>query len=973
MNRSTCSSRPMRFVAMWLALMLLTAGLTLAQTQGGNVVGKVVDSDGNPIPGVTVTLSGIAAPQVYVTTASGNYRFLNMSPGRYTVRAELPGFSTLDRPVDVSVGANSEINFSLSPAVSEAITVSAETPLIDVRNTGTGSDVNLQELQEVPSARDPWVLLQTVPGVLVATTNVGGNQSGQQSYFIGKGIERHQTEWNLDGVNVTEMQATGTTDFYYDFDSFNEVQMTTGGSDPRLRTPGVQINMVAKRGTNDFTGSGRYFWTDQQFQDDATVPTEAQDYLSVGNSIDYIYDYGVEAGGPVWKDRAWIWGAYSKNDINNFIAGPTIPQLTHLQNWNAKLNLQLTPSNAGSFYYMYSNKTVHGRGLSITRPIETATDQDGPGHLLKFEDTMNFGPNFYVTGLFGNVQNGYTTTPIGGLDQSAWWASSGYERATGVPAGWHRTYEYYHQDVPQKDYRLDGSNFASTGKIDHELKWGFEYRDTPVSSLSSWAGNQTFGNFYDGSALAALTRNAVPKFGARYKDIYAGDTILIGNLTINAGARYDWQSAKNFASSVPANPIVPDLLPAVSFAGDDKALEWNGFSPRVGLTYAFGKDKRALVRGSYNHYINQIGSSDAGAANPFYRVQYLYYYWDDTNGDRTVQRNEIDFDSGLYSFDNIDPDNPGAGFSPGRLDYGMKPPKTDELIGGVQYELFPGFAVGANYTYRHSTDFVWNQPEKTRGAGDFYTSADYVLFRTDTGTLPNGKTYSVPEYRLRSGIPGPVFYVYTNRPDYSQTYQDLELSAIKRMSNNWMLRGNVTFADWTQDVGEGAVIDPTGVLSDPLNSYDGCSTCDGDPVASGGGIGSTYINSKWAYSLTGIYQFPWKISFGAALNGRQGYLLPYYIRVRSSKEGSRNILVSDFEERLPDVINLDLRLAKDFTVWNNVGLNVSIDAFNVTNTHTVLDRVAQLDVGANATDPAYNHISQLQSPRVIRFGARFKF
>ena len=77
---------------------------------------------------------------------------------------------------------------------------------------------------------------------------MGGNQSGQQSYFIGKGIERHQTEWNLDGVNVTEMQATGTSDFYYDFDSFQEMQVTTGGSDPRLRTPGVQINRFCASG-----------------------------------------------------------------------------------------------------------------------------------------------------------------------------------------------------------------------------------------------------------------------------------------------------------------------------------------------------------------------------------------------------------------------------------------------------------------------------------------------------------------------------------------------------------------------------------------------------------------------------------------------------------------------------------------------------------------------------------------------------
>lgn len=965
------------FAVIVIGIVLWAAPIVLAQTAGGNVVGKVTDTSGASVPGVTVTLSGIGAPQVFITEANGGYRFLNQSPGRYEVTAELSGFAKVHRPVDVSIGANSEINFTMSPSASEAITVSGQTPLIDVRNTGTGSDVNEQELREVPSARDPWVVLQTIPGVLVSTVNVGGNQSGQQSYFIGKGIERHQTEWNLDGVNVTEMQATGTSDFYYDFDSFQDMQISTGGSDPRLRTPGVQINLVSKRGTNDVAGSGRYFWTDKQFQSDAVIPSEARSYLTSANSINNIDDYGFEAGGPLVKDRLWLWAAYSKNDINNFIAGPTIPQLTHITSWNGKLNLQLTPSNSGSGYYMFNDKTVHGRGLSITRPIETATDQSGPGHVIKLEDTQTLGSNFYMTGLVGIVKNGYTLDPIGGRNVSAWWTSASYAAANpGITSGWHRSYSYFHQDVPQNDYRLDGSKFISVAKVDHELKWGFEYRSTPASSITSWPGNQTFGNFYDGSALAALTRNAVPKFGSKYKDVYLGDTILLGNLVVNAGARYDLQSAKNFASSVPANPLVPDILPAVDYAGDTKSLKWNGFSPRVGLTYTFGKDRHTVVRGSYNHYINQLGSSDVGSANPFYRVQYLYYYWDDLNGDRTVQRNEIDFASGVYSFANIDPNHTSAGYSPGRVDYGMKPPNTDEFIAGVEYELTPGFAVSANYTHRYSTDFTWNQFEKTRGAGDYYTSADYVLAGTRTGKLPDGTAYSVPYYTIKSGVPVPVNYVFTNRKDYSQTYQDLELTAVKRMSNNWMMRANVTLSDWTQHVGAGAIIDPSPLLSNSTNSFDSCSVCNGAQVASGGGIGNNYINSRWAYSLTGVYQLPWHLSVGAAFNGREGYLNPYYVSFKDRKEGTtKHLLVStNFDDnRLPNIANLDLRVAKDIRVYGKTALNLSMDVFNVLNNHTVLDRNTLLDVGADGTGAAYNHISTLMSPRVLRFGARVKF
>ncbi len=357
-------------------------------------------------------------------------------------------------------------------------------------------------------------------------------------------------------------------------------------------------------------------------------------------------------------------------------------------------------------------------------------------------------------------------------------------------------------------------------------------------------------------------------------------------------------------------------------------------------------------------------------------MQYLYYYWDDLNGDRTVQRNEIDFNSGIYSWANIDPNNTSAGFSPARLNYGMKPPKTDEFIGGMQYELLPGFAVGANYTYRKSKDFTWFQFEKTRGAGDYYTSADYVLAGNRTGTLPNGQAYSVPYYTLKSGVPVPVFYVYTNRKDYSQTYQDLELSATKRMANNWMMRANLTLSDWKQHVGPGAIVDPSPLLGNSTNSFNSCSVCDGSAVGSGGGIGSTFMNSKWAYSITGVYQLPWQVSLGAAFNGRQGYVIPYYVQFRDKKEGTqKKLMVSpEFDSfRLPNIANLDLRVAKDVKMPGAVVLNISLDAFNVLNQHTVLDRNTLLDVGANGTDPLYNRITTLMSPRVLRLGARVRF
>jgi hypothetical protein len=961
----------MRLVPRPLLFLLIVCSLSsplLAQslTQSGNIRGTITGSDGSTLPGVTVTLSGTNGRQTFVTEADGEYRFLGLDPGTYTISAELAGFATTTRRADVLIGRNTEVPLQLSAAASEAITVMAASPVIDTRETATGQTVEEIELQSVPSARDPWVVLQSIPGVLVDRVNVGGNESGQQSYFIGKGVERHQTEWNVDGVAVTDMATTGSSTFYFDFDSFEQIEVSTGSSDPSVRTPGVHLNMVTKRGTNELEGSARFFTTDKDWQAEATIPEEAEGYLTPGaNSINRITDYGLEVGGPLIADKLWMWGAWSDNDINNFSTGQgAIAQDTELNNLNAKLNYQPLNNNNAELFYMWSDKKVHGRGLGPTRQtIEVAQEQSGPGDLLKFEDTHVFSQSLYLTASYTKIESGYVLDPIGGRDVDAYWVDG---------EGWKRTYRYFEQNVPQKNARVDGSAFVGTGRVKHELKFGFGYRDTPVESATIWSGNGNFGNFYDGYALAALTRPALPNFGSRYTDFYLGDTVVLNNLTLTGGFRYDIQKARNFGSSVPANPVVPDLLPAVDYAGDDRALEWKGISPRIGATLALGEEKKTVLRGSYNRYMDQLGSSDVGASNPFYRVQMLYYYWEDLNDDKTIQRNEIDFESGLYSFANIDPDNPGSTISPGRIDYDMDPTTTDEFVVGIDREIMPNFSIGAAYSYRYRTNFTWDQYEKTRGAGDFYTSADYVLQPTPvTGTLPDGTAYSVPNYRLRPGLDAPVYYVTTNRPDYHQTYHGVELTATKRFSNRWMMRGNVTLSDWTQHVGDDGFVDPTGLVDG-----DSCTSCNGDVVASSGGVGG-YINSRWSYSLNGIYEAPFKIMLGAAVVGREGYILPYFRRINNRDGvGNKQVMVVDEfgSNRLPDLFNLDLRVARDFGLpYGGAVLNLSLDLFNVTNERTVLWRDNRM-YSADGPDVTENNwIEQLQSPRVWRVGARVRF
>src|SRR5258706_10317196 len=302
-----CPHPRFTMVLIAIALCSLVAVSAFAQLQTGNIFGKVQAKDGSVLPGVTVTLTGVGAPQDFITDATGNFRFINLSPGTYTLKGELAGYGTATRAgIGVNVGRSADVSLTLNPSVSESITVTAEAPLLDVRKAGTAISVSKVELEKIPTSRDPWTILQQAPSVQVDRINVGGSQSGQQSVYVGKGATAAQNTFNVDGVNITDMGAMGSSPMYYDFDSFEEMQITTGGSDPRVQTPGVQLNMVTKRGTNDFRGSSRYFYTPGSYQSDATVPGEATSYLAQTNAINYVRDYGAEFGGPVWKDHLWV-------------------------------------------------------------------------------------------------------------------------------------------------------------------------------------------------------------------------------------------------------------------------------------------------------------------------------------------------------------------------------------------------------------------------------------------------------------------------------------------------------------------------------------------------------------------------------------------------------------------------------------------------------------------------------------------
>ncbi len=217
-----------RSAAILGAAWLVGAAAAVGQVQSGNVYGTVRDAAGAPLPGVVVTMTGGGAPAVQVSDAQGTFRVLGLSPGTYQLVAALDGFANVEYPsVTVAVGRNTSLEITMQSAIEETITVTAESPLLDSRRITAGAQVSQVELEKIPSARDPWVILQSTPGVLVDRVNVGGNESGQQSTYTGPGDTGANAAWSIDGVEITDIGAIGSSPSYYDFDAFEEMQVTS--------------------------------------------------------------------------------------------------------------------------------------------------------------------------------------------------------------------------------------------------------------------------------------------------------------------------------------------------------------------------------------------------------------------------------------------------------------------------------------------------------------------------------------------------------------------------------------------------------------------------------------------------------------------------------------------------------------------------------------------------------------------------
>jgi carboxypeptidase family protein/TonB-dependent receptor-like protein len=953
--------------ALAVALLAALAPAAFAQISTGSIYGKVTDEQSAVLPGATVTLTGAnIGARATQSGSGGDFRFLNLDPGTYTVAVSLGGFATTQRNVVVNAGVNVEVAFTAKVAsVAETVTVDAETPVIDTKKMGTGTTVTADELEKLPNSRDPWAFMRTVPGVQIDRVNQAGSESGQQSGFIGKGSSQADAMWVLDGVVITDPAAVGASPSYYDFDSFEEVAITTGGADVRVATGGVGINMVTKRGTNSFHGGVSGFFANHNLEA-SNLPSELEgDPRLKGNDkadhAQQLAEYGAELGGPILKDKLWFWGSYGRQDLRIQKLNQSQDK-TLLKDYNAKLNWQIAPSNMFSAYWFMGEKVKLGRanarGLGNETPSHTRdqggiySDDSWPHGFLKVEDNHVFSPNFMFNVKLSHFNQGFGLVPQGGLG-----LAEGLDIVHSLAYGSSKQFQSVR---PSDTINADGTYFA--GK--HEFKFGYALRRASTQSSSLIPGNGIEARIETARGkIARIERETVSEFKGSYNSLYAQDTYTSGRLTLTGGLRWDLQKAENAASTAKANPLFPEILPDLVYDGAGTKISWSDISPRIGFTYALNDSHKTQLHGNFSIFTQQLAQPDVTTVNPVGAVAQVDYRWIDANNNNLVDdRSEVDIAGGALGV----PINAFLS-TVNQIDANYKAPRDLEVLFGIDHELAPNFAVGATYTYRRTTNPPYKQYIGLNGTD--WVPCDSVSGNGYTAPCQDvGPTNAAALDANQGGVE------LTNRPDYHRTYSGIELTAVKRLSNRWMGRLGFGYNNWTESFnGTGGIQNPLPVLYDGYG-YFGGSTILTDAKKSGGQIGyfSTgsgtlyWMPSKWQFSANALYQLGKGFEIAGNLYARQGYIRPINLTVNNTFADTV-LAVGVGDQRLPDIWNLDMRLAWNKSLGGSAHLNLTADVFNVFNAGTVLRQVDSAD------STAFNRIDQILNPLLVRFGAKLSF
>ncbi len=914
----------------------------------GTIQGRVSDSQGAVLPGVTVTASSPSALGVQTTVSSetGNYRFPAVPPGAYTVTYELAGFNTLRREgIQISLGFTANVNVELALAtLQETVTVSGQSPVIDTTATRTVQTFTLDQLQSIPNGRDFWALLAVTPSVQMSRIDIGGNRAGTQTGYTAYGFSG-QVRVLIEGINTTE--GTGGAGFYFDYSSLEEVFLGTSGQSAEMPNPGVQSQFITKSGGNSFSGEGYLDWYNNSLQG-SNIPAAviARGIRAHSNEIDRYYDTAINFGGPIKKDKIWYFGTYRTQF--NAVAQPAFQfdKTFDTKLWNpvVKGTWQVNQKNKLIGYWQWGQKVQPNRlpfgTYSYASPDSTNLQNSG-SWVYKSEWNSTVTDKLYLEARYGDF--GYYFPLLANGTGDYFWRDTGLQILTGAHQRWQI-------DRDRKQLTAAATYFVDSAMGSHTLKFGGE-----ILREQAWEGfQQQFGGNIDhqyanGVSSAVVFALPTAKKVGSLKDndlgnltsrtaldvnsFFVNDTWTLGRVTVNAGVRFDQYKGWLPEQEQLAATVGPVSVAALTFAETDQ-YTWNLFAPRIGAVYDLTGDGKTVLKANYGFFWHSPGVGVGAGANPNTTAKSGTYVWNDLNGDRRWQPGEEGARTAVSLAGTVG------------IDPNIKAPKTHETSVWLERQLTETMGVRGGFVYKTQDDLIATYiPGRSILNNAYSVPFTFVDVGVDAvrGTADDK---NLTLYGMPSGAAAnfSLNNVVMNVPR-AENFKTVELSLNRRYSNKWSASIGASYT-LISDYPEGFPVNPNQA-----------------------GLEN---RTNWSLKATGSYDAPFGIRLSPVLRHQSGTHFARTISVPASAAtpfglvlpGSTIYAEAADANREDNIWVFDVRAEKTVNFGSRTRARLFVDFFNISNSHA--SETITRTTGVNYLRPA-----AILAPFTTRLGVRF--
>jgi opacity protein-like surface antigen len=734
------------------------------------ISGIVRDASGAVLPGVTVEAASpalIEKVRSTVTDGTGQYAIENLRPGLYTVTFALPGFASVQREgVELSGTFNARINADMRVGgVEETITVTGETPVVDVQSTQQQRVLDRELLDALPNAGLRTALGVLIPSVDFRRQDVGGaGVRAVTGNMVAHGARSEDAGTTLNGMTMATFgTGSATATIFMNPMGIQEMTIDTGSNNAEMHAGGVRTNYTLREGGNSFNGVVFGAYAPGKLQSDNLTDDLKARGLGAANNIKANWDINPAFGGPILRDKIWFFASARYNVNSDYVAGLFWNKNTNNPNawtyepdtsrrvWNEqkqpdtqlRMSWQASPRNKLGFTYYNTSYCFCPTDASQLLSWEAGQRAEYPFQRLFAGDwTLPLTGRMLLEANGQVYKSESNRIPWSGLVDGM---IPVQEQSTGMR---YRAAEMYRvQD--QSVYTFRGAFSYVTGS--HAFKVGGSNRMGDLGQRE-----------YDLSPVSYRLRNGVPNritqraLGTWRANVnadlglYVQDRWTRSNLTLNYGLRYDY-----FKNSYPEQQIGPTTLAPtrnITFPAQPGLGTLHDLSPRLGAVYNLGGTGKTAIKASVNRYVLAMGPdvSFVQLANPSRNlVVNATRTWTDANRDfipqcdlRNVRSNG---ECGALSNENFGTVVTNLTYDKETLTGFGKRNFNWEVSAGVQRELLPKVSADVTYFRRWYGNFVITD-DLAIGPQDFDR---FTLTAPRDPRLPGGGGYQLEGYDIK--------------------------------------------------------------------------------------------------------------------------------------------------------------------------------------------------------------------------------